>query len=109
MLSVSCFHKASLALICISLISITKRKILINLTITLSYHYMHFTNVFNHTITLIVYLFSGDDGVKMLKDGEDKPNVPSSMIAEEAVDQLQASEKLIAGMKMFNKLIYYYI
>lgn len=34
----------------------------------------------------------------MLKDGDEKPKVPSSMIAEEAVDQLQASEKLIAGM-----------
>jgi len=34
----------------------------------------------------------------MLKDGDEKPNVPSSMIAEEAVDQLQASEKLIAGI-----------
>lgn len=33
----------------------------------------------------------------MLKNGDEKPNVPSSMIAEEAVDQLQASEKLIAG------------
>jgi hypothetical protein len=73
------------------------------LIITLSYY---FKNIFNHTITLIVYLFLGDDGVKMLKDGEDKPNVPSSMIAEEAVDQLQASEKLIAGIKIliiFNK------
>ncbi|VVC24967.1 Hypothetical protein CINCED_3A008357 [Cinara cedri] len=39
-----------------------------------------------------------DDGVKMLKDGDEKPNVPSSMIAEEAVDQLQASEKLIAEL-----------
>lgn len=66
----------------------------------------YFKNIFNRTITLIVYLFLGDDGVKMVKDGEDKPNIPSSMIAEEAVDQLQASEKLIAGMKiliMFNK------
>ncbi|XP_060866790.1 kinesin-like protein unc-104 isoform X9 [Metopolophium dirhodum] len=40
----------------------------------------------------------GDDGVKMLKDGDEKPNIPSSMIAEEAVDQLQASEKLIAEL-----------
>ncbi|XP_050522646.1 kinesin-like protein unc-104 isoform X8 [Daktulosphaira vitifoliae] len=40
----------------------------------------------------------GDDGVKMLKDGEQKPNIPSSMIAEEAVEQLQASEKLIAEL-----------
>ncbi|XP_050054647.1 kinesin-like protein unc-104 isoform X2 [Aphis gossypii] len=39
-----------------------------------------------------------DDGVKMLKDGDEKPNIPSSMIAEEAVDQLQASEKLIAEL-----------
>lgn len=37
----------------------------------------------------------------MLKDGDEKPNIPSSMIAEEAVDQLQASEKLIAGIKIF--------
>jgi len=36
----------------------------------------------------------------MLKDGDEKPNIPSSMIAEEAVDQLQASEKLIAGIKI---------
>lgn len=42
----------------------------------------------------------GDDGVKMVKDGDEKPNIPSSMIAEEAVDQLQASEKLIAGIKI---------
>ncbi|XP_050522644.1 kinesin-like protein unc-104 isoform X6 [Daktulosphaira vitifoliae] len=41
---------------------------------------------------------SRDDGVKMLKDGEQKPNIPSSMIAEEAVEQLQASEKLIAEL-----------
>lgn len=46
----------------------------------------------------MIYLFLGDDGVKMLKDGDEKPNIPSSMIAEEAVDQLQASEKLIAGI-----------
>jgi len=50
---------------------------------------------------MIFYLFLGDDGVKMLKDGDEKPNIPSSMIAEEAVDQLQASEKLIAGIKIF--------
>lgn len=37
----------------------------------------------------------------MLKDGDEKPNIPSSMIAEEAVDQLQASEKLIAGTKIY--------
>lgn len=40
----------------------------------------------------------------MLKDGDEKPNIPSSMIAEEAVDQLQASEKLIAGIKIFSLL-----
>lgn len=51
---------------------------------------------------MIFYLFLGDDGVKMLKDGDEKPNIPSSMIAEEAVDQLQASEKLIAGIKIFS-------
>lgn len=34
----------------------------------------------------------------MIKDSDDKPKIPSSMIAEEAVDQLQASEKLIAGI-----------
>jgi hypothetical protein len=50
---------------------------------------------------MIFNLFIGDDGVKMLKDGDEKPNIPSSMIAEEAVDQLQASEKLIAGIKIF--------
>lgn len=49
---------------------------------------------------MINYTFLGDDGVKMLKDGDEKPNVPSSMIAEEAVDQLQASEKLIAGIQI---------
>lgn len=53
---------------------------------------------------MIFYLFLGDDGVKMLKDGDEKPNIPSSMIAEEAVDQLQASEKLIAGIKIFSLL-----
>lgn len=39
----------------------------------------------------------------MLKDGDEKPNVPSTMIAEKAVerlDQLQASEKLIAGINL---------
>jgi len=53
---------------------------------------------------MIFYLFLGDDGVKVLKDGDEKPNIPSSMIAEEAVDQLQASEKLIAGIKIFSLL-----
>lgn len=42
----------------------------------------------------------------MIKDGDDKPKMPSSMIAEEAVDQLQASEKLIAGIYI---LFYIYI
>lgn len=39
----------------------------------------------------------------MLKDGDEKPNVPSTIIAEKAVerlDQLQASEKLIAGINL---------
>jgi len=58
------------------------------------YYYCFFTFI------IIFNLFLGDDGVKMLKDGDEKPNIPSSMIAEEAVDQLQASEKLIAGIKI---------
>jgi len=46
-------------------------------------------------------LFSEDGGgVKMkVADGHHPQNVPGS--AEEAVDQLQASEKLIAGMSNF--------
>lgn len=43
----------------------------------------------------------------MLKDGDEKPTVPSSMIAEEAVDQLQASEKLIAGINILLLNRYY--
>lgn len=46
-------------------------------------------------------IFSGDDGVALVKNEESgviiQP-VLQSTIAEEAVDQLQASEKLIAGM-----------
>lgn len=67
----------------------------------LSYYCTHqFKYIFliTYITTEIFNLFLGDDGVKMLKDGDEKPNVPSSMIAEEAVDQLQASEKLIAGI-----------
>lgn len=61
----------------------------------------HSKYIFNCTFIVIINLFLGDDGVKMLKDGDEKPNIPSSMIAEEAVDQLQASEKLIAGIKIY--------
>jgi len=57
--------------------------------------------IFNCIFIVNINLFLGDDGVKMLKDGDEKPNIPSSMIAEEAVDQLQASEKLIAGIKIY--------
>lgn len=58
-------------------------------------------NIYSYCTFIIIFnLFLGDDGVKMLKDGDEKPNIPSSMIAEEAVDQLQASEKLIAGIKI---------
>ncbi|XP_014260252.1 kinesin-like protein unc-104 isoform X6 [Cimex lectularius] len=41
-----------------------------------------------------------DDGMKVMKseEGEEKKMTPSSTIAEEAVDQLQASEKLIAEL-----------
>lgn len=47
-------------------------------------------------------MFDGDcseDGMKIIKtqDGVTKQNNSSSSVAEEAVDQLQASEKLIAG------------
>jgi len=48
----------------------------------------------------------------MLKDGDEKPNIPSSMIAEEAVDQLQASEKLIAGIYIYywcSIIIYFHL
>lgn len=46
---------------------------------------------------------TGDDGMKVIKNdnGICKPSLPSSAIAEEAVDQLQASEKLIAGVHCF--------
>lgn len=41
----------------------------------------------------------GDDGMKVIKsEGETKTVAPSSALAEEAVDQLQASEKLIAEL-----------
>ncbi|KAK9506627.1 hypothetical protein O3M35_008523 [Rhynocoris fuscipes] len=44
----------------------------------------------------------GDDGVKVVKSAEmiseEKVKTPSSSLAEEAVDQLQASEKLIAEL-----------
>lgn len=64
-------------------------------------HYLrNLKYIFSLSLILIVDLSLGDDGVKMLKDGDEKPNVPSSMAAEEAVDQLQASEKLIAGLKI---------
>ncbi|KAL1465583.1 hypothetical protein WDU94_005138, partial [Cyamophila willieti] len=42
----------------------------------------------------------GDDGVRVMKneDGDIQTVAPTSVIAEEAVDQLQASEKLIAEL-----------
>uniref|UniRef100_A0A8D9ETD0 Kinesin-like protein unc-104 n=1 Tax=Cacopsylla melanoneura TaxID=428564 RepID=A0A8D9ETD0_9HEMI len=42
----------------------------------------------------------GDDGVRVMKneDGDIQTVAPNSVIAEEAVDQLQASEKLIAEL-----------
>lgn len=47
----------------------------------------------------MILLFSGDEGVgmKVVKRDERQLIAPGSTIAEEAVDQLQASEKLIAG------------
>lgn len=48
----------------------------------------------------------------MLKDGDEKPNVPSTIIAEKAVerlDQLQASEKLIAGIHFVLINIYIFL
>jgi hypothetical protein len=46
-------------------------------------------------------VIAGEEGTKVIKseDGERSNKVaPASYIAEEAVDQLQASEKLIAGI-----------
>ncbi|XP_024082076.1 kinesin-like protein unc-104 isoform X9 [Cimex lectularius] len=47
-----------------------------------------------------IEVHEGDDGMKVMKseEGEEKKMTPSSTIAEEAVDQLQASEKLIAEL-----------
>ena len=47
-------------------------------------------------------LILGDDGVRVMKNNEIQQVNTNSTLAEEAVDQLQASEKLIAG-KWFTK------
>lgn len=53
----------------------------------------------------LIFNFLGDDGVRVMKNNEinQQANAPSTF-AEEAVDQLQASEKLIAGKFDFDFL-----
>lgn len=52
----------------------------------------------------------GEEGLKVIKNMEDagKPAAPASTIAEVAVDQLQASEKLIAGL-LYNPTEFYFL
>lgn len=70
----------------------------------LAINYLHYLKYILSCTVIVNHHFLGDDGVKMLKDGDEKPNVPSTIIAEKAVerlDQLQASEKLIAGISFY--------
>ena len=56
--------------------------------------------VFCQFFCLTEFISTGEEGtgMKVVKRDSDRPLVaPASTIAEEAVDQLQASEKLIAG------------
>jgi len=65
---------------------------------------------------LTISYFTGDEIIRTNKRNEEdtketRPRIPShttSTIAEEAVDQLQASEKLIAGNWDYSKNVYFY-
>lgn len=66
----------------------------------ISYCLLHYYKFVLFTVNNQQNFYLDDGEVKMLKNGDEKPKVPQSMIAEEAVDQLQASEKLIAGIQI---------
>lgn len=56
-------------------------------------------NNYKTAIKSIIVMFLGEEGLKVMRgdNGVCQQTVQGSTIAEEAVDQLQASEKLIAG------------